>query len=188
MTVIQDENERLNKLVHQDSDAESNKKKMTDLEKENDRLNKLVQDLIKSSDGQTDPAPEFDGPAPPPGMTRINQVTLAMKEQQTKDPRKWTCAVSSWFKILEHTVELPDFKTLKRQKRSVNMYVSAGCIYDSITALYNTSCLQEHRDMFVNPWTKGTGCSLAVLMSKGFHKDAELMLSHGICHSRSAVW
>ena len=43
--------------------------------------------------------------------------------------------------------------------------------------------MQEHKDMCVNPWTKGTGCSLAVLMSKGDHADAQLMLSHGIYHS-----
>ena len=157
--------------------ARQRRKELLKMDESTDDEESLDEELM-----QTDPAPESDGPAPPPGMTRIYQVTLAMKEQQTKDPKKWTCAVSRWFKILEHTVELPDFKTLKRQKRSVDMYVSAGCIYYSITASCKTSLLQAHREMFVNPWTKGTGCSLAVLMSKGFHKDAELMLSHGIYH------
>ena len=61
---------------------------------------------------------------PPPGMTPKDKVTKAMREQQRRDPKKWTCPISKWFTALEYCTKLPEYEALEAQKYSVSMYVS----------------------------------------------------------------
>lgn len=66
--------------------------------------------------------------------------------------------IEQWFGVLSHCQGCRAYQQLKRKKAGINMY--------------------EISDLFVKPWTKGTGCSLAVLLSKDKETCAQLMLSH----------
>jgi len=99
------------------------------------------------------------GPPPrPPGMAAPNEVDDAMRDRQTRNPELWTMTMQECCAVIEHIIEQPEYIERKRLKRSVSMY-------DICT-------------MFVKPWTKGTGCGLAVLMSKHREEEPKKMLSH----------
>ena len=103
------------------------KKNLSDLQEEIANLKAEVESLNELVQNQK--FCQFcssDGPDPPAGMTRINQVTEAMREQQKKDPKKWSCTVINWFKVLEHTITLRQYIATMKQKYSVNMYVSTA--------------------------------------------------------------
>ena len=60
--------------------------------------------------------------------------------------------------MVKHCMSLPEYKRALKQKSHVNMH--------DITKIA------------VKPWTKETGCSLSILMSKEREEPAKLMISH----------
>jgi len=95
-------------------------------------------------------------PSPPPGMALT--VTDAMKARQTQNPRRWTMKIQQWLDVVKHCEAQPLYQDLKAKKGFVSM--------------------TDINRLFVIPWTKGTGCSLSVLMSQEKETAAGLMVSH----------
>lgn len=81
-----------------------------------------------------------------PAQLSLDTVTEFMKARQTRDPEQWTLSMAEWLGIMDYCFDLPAYKSIERQKRFVSMY--------------------DMCDAFVVPWSKGTGCGLAVLTSK----------------------
>ncbi|CAE8726009.1 unnamed protein product, partial [Polarella glacialis] len=101
------------------------------------------------------PPLEVDRPA---GMAHAHEVTGLMKERQESRPEQWTMSAQHWFDIIEFCKTSPRYAALKTSKPIVNMY--------------------DINSLFVKPWSKDTGCSLAVLMSRESVQNAQLMISH----------
>jgi len=95
----------------------------------------------------------------PDGMATPEDVTDVMRNRQTRDPEKWTLTLSEWSDVIDCCQRKEKYQSMKKEgKRYINMY--------------------DVNDCFVKPWSKGTGCSLSVLMSKDREAAAQLMLSH----------
>ena len=97
-------------------------------------------------------------PTRPPCVASPHEVTTEMRDRQRNSPEQWTMTFREWNVIVDYCKDLPEYHAIKKQKRFVSMY--------------------DLCDRFVKPWTRGTGCSLAVLASKGRREIAKLMLSH----------
>jgi len=97
-------------------------------------------------------------PAAPPGMSSKSEVTIFMKQRQNRDPHMWTMSVQQWIDVIEHIKGLPSFKQVKNDKYFGSMY--------------------DVNELMVKPWSRDTGCGLAVLMTKEMQAPAQLMLSH----------
>jgi len=114
------------------------------------QVSQLKQAVVKIHSGHK-------GPMLPPGIA--TEITPRMKARQTKDPKKWRLSLNKWISVIEHCMEQPEYKKLKKEKGHVTMY--------------------DLNNLFVKPWTAGTGCSLAVLMSdEDDERDAEFIFSH----------
>jgi len=96
--------------------------------------------------------------APPKFLTLSVDVTQAMKERQKKEPQKWSMTLKQWIDVFDYCMLTAEYAKVKASKRYVNMY-------DINTSL-------------VKPWSKGTGCGIAVLLNKNTERSAELMMSH----------
>ena len=59
---------------------------------------------------------------------------------------------------MKHCMSLPEYQKALKQKSHV--------------------CMHDIAKIAVKPWTKKTGCSLSVLMSKEREEPAKLMISH----------
>ena len=97
-------------------------------------------------------------PTRPPCVASPDEVTTEMRDRQRDSPEQWTMTFREWNAIVDYCKDLPEYHAIRKQKRFVSMY--------------------DLCDRFVKPWTRGTGCSLAVLTSKGRREIAKLMLSH----------
>ena len=97
-------------------------------------------------------------PDRPNGMAKLEEVTDAMKKRQLLHPEQWTLTGQQWFDVVEYATALKDYKEKKLRQGQYSMYTMS------------TNC--------VKPWTAGTGCSLAVMMSQHNKQDAKLMVSH----------
>ena len=72
-------------------------------------------------------------------------------------PEKWALTVKHWKDLFRAMRTTPRYKRLQQRKKPISMY--------------------DLMDHFVIPWTRNTGCSLALLLNpEGL--DAELMASH----------
>eukprot|EP00931_Biecheleriopsis_adriatica_P088018 TRINITY_DN62418_c0_g1_i1.p1 TRINITY_DN62418_c0_g1~~TRINITY_DN62418_c0_g1_i1.p1 ORF type:complete len:941 (-),score=145.14 TRINITY_DN62418_c0_g1_i1:60-2882(-) len=119
-----------------------------------------VPEAVSGAADTTSMAPKTTtpGPAPPPGMRRGADITNAMRERQRREPQRWTMMLEQWSVVVDHCRSQPEYGRCMRQKGRLNMY--------------------DVCHIFVKPWTAGTGCSLAVLMSGKSASPAELMISH----------
>ncbi|CAE8731483.1 unnamed protein product [Polarella glacialis] len=95
--------------------------------------------------------------ARPAGMASGDEVTDLMKARQWEKPEQWTMTVQHWVGIVDACAETPQYKSVMEQKKTVNMH--------------------DLCRLFVKPWSEGTGCSLAVLMSREVVCNAQLMVS-----------
>eukprot|EP00930_Biecheleria_cincta_P082673 TRINITY_DN72360_c0_g1_i1.p1 TRINITY_DN72360_c0_g1~~TRINITY_DN72360_c0_g1_i1.p1 ORF type:complete len:1095 (+),score=224.39 TRINITY_DN72360_c0_g1_i1:45-3287(+) len=93
-----------------------------------------------------------------PGMTLPEKISKAMRERQWHNPEKWALTFRDWDDVLDHMQTLPGYKQLEQEKQYVNMY--------------------DATRIFVVPWTKGTGCGLAVNMCGEVEHSAQVLLSH----------
>ncbi|CAE8728834.1 unnamed protein product [Polarella glacialis] len=96
--------------------------------------------------------------ARPAHMASGDEVTALMKARQWEKPEQWTITVQHWVDIVGACTETPQYKSVMEQKKTVNMH--------------------DVCRLFVKPWSEGTGCSLAVLMSREVVCNAQLMVSH----------
>ncbi|CAE8741782.1 unnamed protein product [Polarella glacialis] len=96
--------------------------------------------------------------ARPAHMASGDEVTALMKARQWEKPEQWTMTVQHWVDIVGACTETPQYKSVMEQKKTVNMH--------------------DLCRLFVKPWSEGTGCSLAVLMSREVVCNAQLMVSH----------
>ncbi|CAE8608838.1 unnamed protein product [Polarella glacialis] len=96
--------------------------------------------------------------ARPAHMASGDEVTALMKARQWEKPEQWTMTVQHWVDIVGACTETPQYKSVMEQKKTVNMH--------------------DVCRLFVKPWSEGTGCSLAVLMSREVVCNAQLMVSH----------
>ncbi|CAE8620558.1 unnamed protein product [Polarella glacialis] len=96
--------------------------------------------------------------ARPKHMASGDEVTALMKARQWEKPEQWTMTVQHWVDIVGACTETPQYKSVMEQKKTVNMH--------------------DVCRLFVKPWSEGTGCSLAVLMSREVVCNAQLMVSH----------
>jgi len=110
---------------------------------------------VKDSEASTD---SFECPSRPAGMAAPSEVDDAMRERQWRDPEEWTMTMQEWLDVIEHIMAQPQYAATKRQKRNVTMY--------------------DINELFVKPWTRGTGCGLAVMMSKHRRQKPKKMFSH----------
>lgn len=96
-----------------------------------------------------------------PPAPRPHWLPMVGPGQRNVDPLNWSLSVAQWIFFLRACVATDTWKALKATKGGeykINMYD-----------------INEH---FVKPWTKGTGCSIALLMNKAVQKPVEGMLSH----------
>ena len=110
---------------------------------------------VKDSEASAD---SFECPSRPAGMAAPSEVDDAMRERQWQNPEEWTMTMQEWLDVIEHIMAQPQYAATKRQKRNVTMY--------------------DINELFVKPWTKGTGCGLAVMMSKHRRQKPKKMFSH----------
>ncbi|CAE8625917.1 unnamed protein product [Polarella glacialis] len=96
--------------------------------------------------------------ARPAHMASGDEMTALMKARQWEKPEQWTITVQHWVDIVGACTETPQYKSVMEQKKTVNMH--------------------DVCRLFVKPWSEGTGCSLAVLMSREVVCNAQLMVSH----------
>ncbi|CAE8683427.1 unnamed protein product [Polarella glacialis] len=96
--------------------------------------------------------------ARPAHMASGDEVTALMKARQWEKPEQWTMTVQHWVDIVGACTDTPQYKSVMEQKKTVNMH--------------------DVCRLFVKPWSEGTGCSLAVLMSREVVCNAQLMVSH----------
>ncbi len=85
-------------------------------------------------------------------------ITDQMKDRQRREPEKWTLTIDEWMRVVDCCKESAEYHSVKAKKRYVSMY--------------------DLCNIAVKPWTEGTGCSVAVLMSQHREEPAKLMLSH----------
>eukprot|EP00747_Dinoflagellata_sp_TGD_P221256 gnl/TRDRNA2_/TRDRNA2_93111_c0_seq1.p1 gnl/TRDRNA2_/TRDRNA2_93111_c0~~gnl/TRDRNA2_/TRDRNA2_93111_c0_seq1.p1 ORF type:complete len:560 (-),score=126.87 gnl/TRDRNA2_/TRDRNA2_93111_c0_seq1:185-1864(-) len=95
---------------------------------------------------------------PPLGIAEPCEVTEEMRVRQKLAPTEWALELRHFFDIIDHCTQQPQYKRIKAAKGFVSMY--------------------DINELFVKSWTAGTGCSLAVLMSKTTARAARMMLSH----------
>ena len=96
--------------------------------------------------------------APSKPLCARGEVTDAMRERQRRDCNKWCTPMQEWCDVIDHIVETPEYKELRKAKWEVSMYDACS--------------------VFVKPWTNGSGCGLAVTITQDVEQDAQLMLSH----------
>mmetsp|Transcript_29191 Transcript_29191/g.67189 ORF Transcript_29191/g.67189 Transcript_29191/m.67189 type:complete len:720 (+) Transcript_29191:70-2229(+) len=97
-------------------------------------------------------------PERPEGMAVKSKVTSMMKKRQQEAPELWSLSLSQFCTILQHCLQSPVYANLQQSRGSMTMY--------------------DLSNMFVIPWSAGTGCSVSVLMNPEFAKPAQLMFSH----------
>lgn len=97
-------------------------------------------------------------PAMPVGMTALPEVTPSMQARQRTHPEKWALPMNSWNNVIDHCKLLPEYRKIKSNTGFVNLY--------------------ELNKAAIKPWTNGTGCGLAILMTKESALSAGLMISH----------
>mmetsp|Transcript_26379 Transcript_26379/g.73697 ORF Transcript_26379/g.73697 Transcript_26379/m.73697 type:complete len:590 (+) Transcript_26379:88-1857(+) len=85
-------------------------------------------------------------------------VTDEMKQVQRSSPTMWAMTLVQWNQFVDFCKSTPVWQEIKNQKGHVNLY--------------------DMNERFVIPWTRGTGCSVAVLMNKHTPLEAKVMLSH----------
>ena len=145
-----------------DSDVRVLRTQIEDCKMELQRLQVQLDQWSRSPPAmqQSQSASASDNPSPPraPGMASISEVTAAMKQRQRGDPSKWTMTIEQWLAVLSHCKTLPEYQVLRKQKRFVSMY--------------------DLTETFSKPWTKGTCCGVAILMSQLVEQSAQLMISH----------
>jgi len=100
-----------------------------------------------------------------PAAVRPKCVASTGKGQANVDPLHWSLTVEQWLTFVADCAQTPTWKALASVKGeySITMY--------------------DMKDHFVVPFTRGTGCSIALLMTEAKQQHAEpsqveLMLSH----------
>jgi len=88
-------------------------------------------------------------------------VTGEMQQLQRSSPTMWAMTLVQWNQFIDFCKSTPVWQEINKQKGQ-NGRVN---LYD----------MNKH---FVIPWTRGTGCSVAVLMNKDTQLEANVMLSH----------
>ncbi|CAK0801114.1 unnamed protein product [Prorocentrum cordatum] len=81
-----------------------------------------------------------------------------MQQLQRSSPTMWAMTLVQWNQFIDFCKSTPKWQEIKNQNGHVNLYD-----------------MNKH---FVIPWTRGTGCSVAVLMNKHTPLEAKVMLSH----------
>lgn len=82
-----------------------------------------------------------------------------MRQRQWDEPQKWTLTIQEWDDVLNCCQDQPAYALFKTHgKKYVNMY--------------------DLNQEYVEKWTKGEGCGVAVMMSQHREDSAQLMLSH----------
>jgi len=95
-------------------------------------------------------------PPPPPGL---HPVTQDMKQKQRQAPEHWAISVRDFLRVMEHIFATPTYKELSKHGRVVTFHD-----------------INKH---FVQPWTAGSGCGLAVMVTGGAPcTPASVMTSH----------
>ncbi|CAE8599791.1 unnamed protein product [Polarella glacialis] len=116
----------------------------------------------QSSQQQVQARADIQGPsvARPAGMASGEEVTDFMKDRQKEKPEQWSMTVRQWVDTVAVCMASREYELVKEQSRegTVNMH--------------------DINRLFVKPWSEGTGCSLAVLMSRDVACNAQLMISH----------
>lgn len=81
-----------------------------------------------------------------------------MKQRQRRNPEEWSMTFDQWNACVDHCKLHPKYAQLKQTGRFVSMYG-----------------INEH---YVKTWTRGTGCSVAILMNPDLALSAKWMASH----------
>lgn len=125
------------------------------------RYNQFFNWLFDRADSPTNEASgsyPSQTPALPVGMTALPNVTPSMQARQWLHPEKWALPMSSWSSVINHCKTMPEYQKIKSDTGFVNLY--------------------ELNKLAVKPWTQGTGCGLAILMTQESAVSAGLMISH----------
>lgn len=93
-------------------------------------------------------------PAPRPSWLPKNGAGLA-----TVEPECWSISIVNWIKFVKCCMETDTWRSIAANKGDMAI---------------NMHDINEH---FVQPWTRGTGCSIAGLMCES-QKEVEVMISH----------
>jgi hypothetical protein len=106
---------------------------------------------------------EFTDPAVPSALKQVladaTEVTDEMKNLQRKKPTLCAMTLEQWNRFINSCKDEPLWQEIKDEKGFVSIY--------------------DVNEAFVKPWTRGTGCGVALLMNKAtLGKEAEVMLSH----------
>ena len=96
----------------------------------------------------------------PPALRPAWLPTCGPGQAKVTDPRCWSLSLTQWLCFVRACVATETWKVLAKTKGeyNINMY--------------------DVNDHFVKPWTRGTGCSIALLMNATEQLPAEGMLSH----------
>jgi len=129
--------------------------KLDEIDASCNELKRLSSQLASS--GEQPPTTHRE-PLRPACMASRDSVTNAMKLRQKTAPEKWTLSVKQWISVMKHILDLPEYKLMKKNKRTVSMY--------------------DVNDMIVKAWSSGTGCGISILVSQGVDLVAADMLSH----------
>lgn len=97
-------------------------------------------------------------PPPPPGLLQGATVTSAVKARQRRDPQKWCLSLGQFNAVIDHIKSLDAYNIMKASKGFVSLH--------------------DINHAFIKPWTVGTGCGLAVLMTGETEPEPDLMISH----------
>lgn len=110
-----------------------------------------------------------DVPERPEGLA--TEADESMKSRQRRDPSHWTTTIQQWSDLLSCCTadRLPPDRIVSSTQMSMN----------------------DVNQEFVKPWSKGTGCGVALLMSQAAAQEAKMMLSHSwteyVCECHEAV-
>eukprot|EP00930_Biecheleria_cincta_P101976 TRINITY_DN93628_c0_g1_i1.p1 TRINITY_DN93628_c0_g1~~TRINITY_DN93628_c0_g1_i1.p1 ORF type:complete len:382 (-),score=39.49 TRINITY_DN93628_c0_g1_i1:59-1204(-) len=107
-----------------------------------------------TSSGETIASPESPCLAPRPSW-----LPLQGKGMANVDPHCWSLTVEQWIFFVRACVDTDAWKNLAKDKGEYNI------------TMYDVN------DHFVKPWTRGTGCSVALLLNPD-PGPVELMISH----------
>lgn len=143
--------------THEDTMQEHRKtlKMLEDAEAEKELFHQNMSTLKQQLDALN--AEDAD-PDKPEDMASAASVTENMRQRQQKEPHKWTLTIGQMLDVMDCCMKHDRYTKTKLEKSSVNMY--------------------DINSSFVIPWTKGTGCSVAILMNQDKGMPAGLMLSH----------
>lgn len=135
------------------------------------RLQRRCKSLEVQLDALAPGAVGFAGvPDRPEGLA--TEADESMRSRQRRDPSRWTTSIQQWNDVLSCCTadRLPP---------------------DRIASSTGRMSMNDVNREFVMPWSKGTGCGIAVLMSQTAAQEAKFMLSHSwaeyACECHEAV-